>query len=271
MANAALCATAPVVPFSFRTTEIRTVVVDNEVWFVASDVAKALNYAEAKDMTRVLDDDEKGRHNMPTPSGDQDMIVINESGVYHAVIKSRKPEAKPFRKWVTAEVLPAIRKTGSYIPDAPITAAQAGELATRIAERFPEGKHRPYAWSRFNNHFRISGYKTLPAARYAEALAYIDQMPVKPPALPTPTDPVLIAASAELTRVGRRFVATFHADPATGELLPVLSALPVDAYVLTPEQIVAAIADPGAFFPRRLLPALIQAAAARLPSITSKE
>lgn len=100
--------------FNFRSTGVRTIVIEGEAWFVASDVAKALDYAEAKDMTRLLDEDEKGRHIVPTPSGEQEMIVINESGMYHAVLKSRKPAAKPFRTWVTAEVLPTIRKTGGY-------------------------------------------------------------------------------------------------------------------------------------------------------------
>ena len=93
-------------------TAVRTVERDNLIWFVASDIASALNYESAKDMTRSLDDDERGRHIVPTPSGDQEMIVINESGLYHALIKSRKPEAVPFRKWVTGEDLPTIRKTG---------------------------------------------------------------------------------------------------------------------------------------------------------------
>lgn len=100
--------------FNFRSTEVRTFVIDGEVWFVASDVAKALSYGLTTDMTRILDSDEKGMQIVHTPSGAQQMIIISESGMYHAVLKSRKPEAKPFRKWVTSDVLPAIRKTGSY-------------------------------------------------------------------------------------------------------------------------------------------------------------
>lgn len=172
--------------FNFRSTEVRTIVIDDNVWFVASDIAKALNYAEAKDMTRVIDEDEQGRHIVPTPSGDQEMIVINESGMYHAVLKSRKPEAKPFRKWVTSEVLPAIRKTGSY--SATITREQAGEIVTRMAERFPVGKDRPYAWSRFNNHFRLASYKDLPATKFSEALYYIGNMETKGGSSPVSLD-----------------------------------------------------------------------------------
>lgn len=118
MAHPALSASAPTI-FQFRSTEVRTLVLDGEVWFVASDVAKALGYHEAKDMTRILDEDEAGRHIVPVRSENgveqnREVTIINESGLYHAVLKSRKPEAKPFRKWVTSEVLPAIRKTGQY-------------------------------------------------------------------------------------------------------------------------------------------------------------
>ncbi|WP_195197890.1 BRO family protein, partial [Acinetobacter baumannii] len=83
--------------------------------------ASALDYRMASDMTRFLDDDEKGTHNLRTPSGSQDLTIINESGLYSAILKSRKPEAKKFKKWVTSEVLPSIRKTGKYEAPKPIT------------------------------------------------------------------------------------------------------------------------------------------------------
>lgn len=101
--------------FDFEDNAVRVVDIDGEPWFVAADVARVLDFRDAYNATRVLDDDEKGTHNVSTPSGDQEMNVINESGLYHLVLVSRKPEAKKFRKWVTAEVLPSIRKTGAYI------------------------------------------------------------------------------------------------------------------------------------------------------------
>ena len=106
--------TAQVIPFRFESREVRTLLIDDQPWFVASDVALALMYSEAKDMTRNLDDDEKGRQIVPTLGGEQEMLVINESGLYSAILRSRKAEAKRFKKWITAEVLPAIRKQGSY-------------------------------------------------------------------------------------------------------------------------------------------------------------
>lgn len=106
--------TAQVIPFQFDTREVRTMLIDDQPWFVAADVSCALEYRIAGDMTRNLDDDEKGTQIVRTPGGDQEMLVINESGLYSAILRSRKAEAKRFKKWVTAEVLPAIRKHGRY-------------------------------------------------------------------------------------------------------------------------------------------------------------
>ena len=86
--------------FKFDSLEVRTVVgEDGQPWFVAQDVAAALDYSEASAMTRTLDDDEKGLHTVQTLGGDQQLVTINESGLYSAILKSRKPEAKRFKKW----------------------------------------------------------------------------------------------------------------------------------------------------------------------------
>ena len=106
--------TAQVIPFRFEDRQVRTIVLDDQPWFVAADVSLALEYRIAGDMTRNLDDDEKGTQIVRTPGGEQEMLVINESGLYSAILRSRKAEAKRFKKWITAEVLPAIRKHGSY-------------------------------------------------------------------------------------------------------------------------------------------------------------
>lgn len=102
--------------FQFKQQQdVRAILIDGEPWFVAADVAEAIAYRAAHNMVRILDDDEKGTHIVSTPSGSQEMLVINESGLYSAILRSRKPEAKAFKKWVTAEVLPAIRKYGMYL------------------------------------------------------------------------------------------------------------------------------------------------------------
>lgn len=103
-----------VVPFAYGDQLVRVVEIDGAPWWVAGDVAKALGYSRERDMHRVLDDDEKGAHNVRTLGGTQEMVIISESGVYHAIFKSRRAEAAAFRKWVTSEVLPSIRQNGYY-------------------------------------------------------------------------------------------------------------------------------------------------------------
>lgn len=106
-----------IVPFDFDGLCIRTIVRDGQPWFVVADLAKALDYRDASDATRLLDSDEKGTHILRTLGGTQKLSTCNESGMYHIVLASRKTEAKRFRKWVTGDVLPSIRKTGQYQED----------------------------------------------------------------------------------------------------------------------------------------------------------
>ena len=94
---------------------VRAITKDNEPWFVASDVAKALGYRMASDMTRRIDEEDKGYTKVRTPGGEQEMSIINESGLYAGVFCSSLDSAKSFKHWVTSEVLPSIRKNGGYI------------------------------------------------------------------------------------------------------------------------------------------------------------
>ncbi|MGG4040654.1 phage antirepressor [Bacillus smithii] len=104
-----------VVPFDFKGQEVRTIVKGEEIWFVAKDVAEILGFDHTPTLTRTLDDDEKGVHIIHTLGGEQKMTIINESGLYSAILKSRKPEANQFKRWITHKVLPSIRKTGGYV------------------------------------------------------------------------------------------------------------------------------------------------------------
>lgn len=105
--------------YAFQGHEVRTVLIDDEPWFVLNDVCGVLGIANARDTAGRLDDDEKGVGQIYTPGGTQQMTVINESGLYAVIVRSDKPQAKPFRKWVTSEVLPSIRRTGGYqVPQA---------------------------------------------------------------------------------------------------------------------------------------------------------
>lgn len=122
-----------IIPFKFNEQSITVLTADDgEPWFVAKEVAEVLGYRDAHNMTRMLDDDEKGAHKMSTPGGEQTVTVISESGLYSAVLRSERPEAKGFQKWVRAEVLPSIRKTGSYA-QAP---RSMGEMLVAQAQAF---------------------------------------------------------------------------------------------------------------------------------------
>ena len=94
--------------------EVRTVTIDDEPWFVAADVCRALEIGNSRMATERLDDDEKGVSLIDTPGGQQELTIINEPGLYSLVLGSRKPEAKAFKRWITHEVIPALRKTGTY-------------------------------------------------------------------------------------------------------------------------------------------------------------
>ena len=98
--------------FNFNDNEVRTVLINNEPYFVLTDVCKVLEIKNATDVAKRLDDDEVTRFNLGGLSGESN--VINESGLYTVILRSDKPQAKSFRKWVTSEVLPSIRKTGGY-------------------------------------------------------------------------------------------------------------------------------------------------------------
>ena len=94
---------------------IRTVELDGEPWLVGKDVAEALGYTNPrKALIDHVDDEDKGVTKCYTPGGDQDMTIINESGLYSLVLSSKLPTARKFRRWVTSEILPSIRKTGGY-------------------------------------------------------------------------------------------------------------------------------------------------------------
>jgi prophage antirepressor-like protein len=108
-----------ITPFTYENRAVRTVVVENEPWFVAKEVCDILEIQNVPDALKNLDDDERMTIAITDShsghrGGAQSLNIVNESGLYHLVFRSRKPEAKVFRKWVTSDVLPKIRQAGSY-------------------------------------------------------------------------------------------------------------------------------------------------------------
>ena len=99
----------------YKNSPVRIVEKGGEPWFVAKDVCDILALGNPRSSIALLDEDERGVHSMDTPSGKQEMGIISEAGLYSLILRSRKPEAKAFKRWVTHEVLPSIRKTGAYL------------------------------------------------------------------------------------------------------------------------------------------------------------
>lgn len=123
--------------WNYESSEVRTIQKDGEPWWVLSDVCKVLELSSPHKVADRLEADEKGRNLIPTLGGMQEMTTINESGLYAVILRSDKPQAKPFRKWVTNEVLPSIRKHGAYMTEQTLERALTSpdfliELATQL-------------------------------------------------------------------------------------------------------------------------------------------
>lgn len=109
-----------IIPFQYKSEKVRVIRDESgELLWVAQDICDVLNHTNTAMALRGLDEDEKGVRKVYTLGGEQDVLIVNESGLYTLIIRSKKKEAKTFKRWITHEVLPTIRKTGSYaVPNA---------------------------------------------------------------------------------------------------------------------------------------------------------
>lgn len=173
--------------FNFGAHSVRVVVRDGEPWFVASDVCGALLYKNTSDAVAThLDDDERSTiANSESRNGGGSLVIINESGLYALVLRSRKPEARKFAKWVTGEVLPAIRKTGIYVgkpfavnPGDVLTQEEQNTLRLMLktaVEKLPkerQGAAMMQGWSKLKAHFGVP-YRDIPRQEFSEAVSII--------------------------------------------------------------------------------------------------
>ena len=122
--------------YVFQETTVRTLLIENEPWFIGIDVATALGYSNPRDaLLKHVDDEDKGVAKCDTPGGLQDMTIINEPGVYSLTFSSQLESAKRFKRWVTHEVLPYIRKQGFY---SMLTDDKLIEVLTERTKQNPE-------------------------------------------------------------------------------------------------------------------------------------
>lgn len=120
--------------WNYESSEIRTITIDNEPWFVGKDIAEALGYNNTRDaLVRHVDDEDKNTVVIRDGiQGNPNTIVINESGMYSLILSSKLPTAKRFKRWVTSEVLPAIRRTGAYATHYTPKASSISEVVNLI-------------------------------------------------------------------------------------------------------------------------------------------
>ena len=142
---------------------VRSILKDGEPWFVAADVCKALELEKTNRALSRLDDDEKGAHSVSTPGGRQRMSIISESGLYSLILGSRKPEARAFKRWITHEVIPSIRKHGAYMTDSLLDALEAHP------EAVPEYLNRLRSENARNRELNRRLRLALPKAEYFDA------------------------------------------------------------------------------------------------------
>ena len=171
-----------IVQFSFESSSIRTLGDAISPLFVAADVAAILGYGSTKDATRILDDDEKQTVSIDTNGGKQSMTAVTESGLYAMIFKSKRPEAKRFRKWVTSEVLPAIRKTGRYEAQATITPAEQRAIQREVAIRAKKtASNYQTIYRAIKARYQIARYDQLPRTQLADCLDFIKEVELAVP------------------------------------------------------------------------------------------
>lgn len=129
-----------IIPFHFESHAVRVVEIDGDPWFLASDVCRALEHSDTSTAVKRLDEEDKLLQTIFVSGQNRQVIVINESGLYNLILTSRKEEARKFKRWVTSEVLPSIRKTGkyNYQNQIPTTLSEALRLAADQVEKIEE-------------------------------------------------------------------------------------------------------------------------------------
>lgn len=157
--------------FSYNGNEVRTIQKDGEPWWVLKDVCSILGIGNTADVFSRLDEDEKGIGQIDTLGGKQKISIINESGLYNVILRSDKPEAKPFRKWVTSEVLPSIRKHGAYMT--PETLEQAilnPDMMIKLCTALKDEQDKNKALQAVNSSLIVDNQIMKPKADYFDEL-----------------------------------------------------------------------------------------------------
>ena len=152
----------------YKNSPIRIVEKDGEPWFVAKDVCNILEIKNSRDTVyKCLDEDERGVDIIYTPGGNQEMTIVSEAGLYSLILRSRKPEAKAFKRWVTHEVLPSIRKTGAYLSPG-MSNEQIKALVTTLEEEVYRRIQAENRLAKLEAHAEELARSAIPATPFGE-------------------------------------------------------------------------------------------------------
>lgn len=157
--------------FKYQDSEVRTIEMNGEPWFVLKDVCKVLRLTDTGRTAERLDSDELTRTTLVSGGQKREMICINESGLYNVILRSDKPEAKPFRKWVTSEVLPTIRKHGAYMtPETLQEAILNPDMMIQLCQQLKAEQDKNAALKVVNSRLTVDNQIMQPKADYFDEL-----------------------------------------------------------------------------------------------------
>ena len=157
--------------FTYNGNEVRTVQKDGEPWWVLKDICEVLGISKYRDTAARLEDDEREPIRVDTLGGAQEMLCVNESGLYNVILRSDKPEAKPFRKWVTSEVLPSIRRHGAYMTPETLEAAILNpDLLIRLCTALKDEQDKNKALQAANSTLAVDNQIMKPKADYFDEI-----------------------------------------------------------------------------------------------------
>lgn len=157
--------------FKYQDSEVRTIEMNGEPWFVLKDVCKVLRLTDTGRTAERLDSDELTRTTLVSGGQKREMICINESGLYNVILRSDKPEAKPFRKWVTSEVLPTIRKHGAYMtPETLQEAILNPDMMIQLCQQLKAEQDKNAALKAVNSRLTVDNQIMQPKADYFDEL-----------------------------------------------------------------------------------------------------
>ena len=165
------------ISYTFHNTKIHAVISESEIFFRATELAIALGYKNPRQaLASHVDKEDVQKLDTPTKGGNQKVSYVNESGMYALILGSEKTEAKQFKKWVTSEVLPSIRKTGGYMADVTLTRHQRTQIKRAVVLFIGQtGRTAQEVYKLLYARFGVQSYQDIPARHFDEAMSIIDK------------------------------------------------------------------------------------------------